>query len=130
MDQIKLQNIITNLNFIVKTVINFLKRKSNGIHYSIFNFIYFYRFTKRWIHMIKRRYWHQSIIVELRMAKGLTQSDLAELCDISVTTVGNIEAGITAGNFMTVDKIFNALGHEIEVIQIEDGEKTESTRYH
>ena len=80
--------------------------------------------------MIKRRYWHQSIIVELRMAKGLTQSDLAELCDISVTTVGNIEAGITAGNFMTVDKIFNALGHEIEVIQIEDGEKTESTRYH
>jgi len=79
---------------------------------------------------MKRKYWHQSIIAELRMAKGLTQSDLAELCDISVTTVGNIEAGITAGNFMTVDKIFHALGHEIEVIEIENGEKTTSERYH
>ena len=79
---------------------------------------------------MKRKYWHQSIIVELRMAKGLTQSDLAELCDISVTTVGNIEAGITSGNFITVDKIFNALGHEIEIIEVEDGEKTTSTRYH
>ena len=80
--------------------------------------------------MQKKYYWHQKIITELRQERGMTQADLAQLCDVSVNTIGKIESGITIGNFDTVDKIFNALNHEIEIIEVEDGEKATSERYH
>tara|TARA_R100001015_G_C4631090_1_gene193312 strand:- start:2512 stop:2751 length:240 start_codon:yes stop_codon:yes gene_type:complete len=79
---------------------------------------------------MRKAYWHQIIIIELRTERGLTQSDLAELCDVSVNTIGKIESGVTIGNFDTIDRIFNALGHEIEIIRIDDGEKASCKRFH
>ena len=69
---------------------------------------------------MRKAYWHQIIIIELRTERGLTQSDLAELCNVSVNTIGKIESGVTIGNFDTIDRIFNALGHEIEIIRIDE----------
>ena len=78
---------------------------------------------------MKKHYWHQQIISELRMERGMTQADLAEICNVSVNTIGKIESGLTIGNFDTVDKIIKALGHEIEIIKVENGEETICKRY-
>lgn len=51
-------------------------------------------------------------IVKLRKAKGLTQEELVEKCNISVRTLQRIEAGEVTPRSYTVKLIFNALGHD------------------
>jgi transcriptional regulator with XRE-family HTH domain len=51
-------------------------------------------------------------IVALRKAKGLTQEELVEKCNLSVRTLQRIEAGEVTPRSYTVKLIFNALGEE------------------
>lgn len=46
---------------------------------------------------------------ELRKQKGLTQEDLAELCDMQTNSIGMIETGQRAVSFSTIEKIAELL---------------------
>jgi transcriptional regulator with XRE-family HTH domain len=52
-------------------------------------------------------------IAKLRKAKGLTQEELVEKCNISVRTLQRIEAGEVAPRSYTVKLIFAALGEDV-----------------
>jgi transcriptional regulator with XRE-family HTH domain len=48
---------------------------------------------------------------ELRLAKGLTQVQLAELCGMPQSTISRIESGSTTGvDFETLERVAGALG--------------------
>ncbi len=55
---------------------------------------------------------------ELRLAKGLTQVQLAELCGMPQSTISRIESGSTTGvDFETLDRLAATLGvHPSELI--------------
>jgi transcriptional regulator with XRE-family HTH domain len=55
---------------------------------------------------------------ELRVAKGLTQVQLAELCGMPQSTISRIESGSTTGvDFETLERVAAALGvHPSELI--------------
>ena len=55
-------------------------------------------------------------IVELRMAKGLTQEELVELCSISIRTIQRIENGEVTPRSFTVKTILAALGYDLDKI--------------
>ena len=55
-------------------------------------------------------------IVELRMAKGLTQEELVELCNISIRTIQRIENGEVTPRSFTVKTILAALGYDLDKI--------------
>jgi len=46
---------------------------------------------------------------QARKARGFTQSQLAELCEISIDMVGRIERGSAAPSFETVEKLMEVL---------------------
>lgn len=46
---------------------------------------------------------------QVRKARGLTQAQLAELCDLSIDMVGRIERGDAAPSFDTIEKLVEAL---------------------
>ena len=56
-------------------------------------------------------------IVELRLAKGLTQEELVEKCNISVRTIQRIESGEVKPRTYTVKAILDALDYDLEKIQ-------------
>jgi len=56
-------------------------------------------------------------ILELRKAKGLTQEDLVEKCNINVRTIQRIEAGEVTPRIYTVKTILEALGYDLNTIQ-------------
>jgi transcriptional regulator with XRE-family HTH domain len=51
-------------------------------------------------------------ISEMRKAKGLTQEELVELCNLNVRTIQRIEAGEVTPRSYTIKTLFNALGME------------------
>ncbi len=62
-------------------------------------------------------------ISELRKAKGLTQEELVEKCNLNVRTIQRIEAGEVTPRSYTVKALFEALGVEWS----EEGERKEGT---
>jgi transcriptional regulator with XRE-family HTH domain len=52
-------------------------------------------------------------ISELRKAKGLTQEELVEKCNIGVRTIQRIEAGEVTPRIYTVKTIFAALDYDL-----------------
>jgi len=56
-------------------------------------------------------------ILELRKAKGLTQEELVEKCNINVRTIQRIEAGEVTPRIYTVRTILEALGYDLNTIQ-------------
>ncbi|WEA02310.1 helix-turn-helix domain-containing protein [Mucilaginibacter sp. SJ] len=52
-------------------------------------------------------------IAKLRKARGLTQEELVEKCNLNVRTLQRIEAGEVTPRSYTVKLIFAALGHEV-----------------
>ena len=52
-------------------------------------------------------------IVELRTAKGLTQEELVELCNISIRTIQRIENGEVTPRSFTVKTILAALDYDL-----------------
>src|SRR6187402_580485 len=55
-------------------------------------------------------------ISELRRAKGLTQEELVEKCNINVRTIQRIEAGEVVPRMYTVKTIFAALDFDLNSI--------------
>ena len=47
---------------------------------------------------------------ELRKQKGLTQEELAELCDMQTNSIGLIETGQRAVSFSTIEKFVSVFG--------------------
>ncbi len=64
-------------------------------------------------------------ISELRKAKGLTQEELVEKCNISVRTIQRIETGEVTPRSYTVKTIFTALDYELEIIPEQEEEIAE-----
>lgn len=60
-------------------------------------------------------------ITELRLAKGLTQEELVEKCNISVRTIQRIEAGEVSPRSYTIKTILAALDYDLS--QFSDEEK-------
>ncbi|WP_157966148.1 helix-turn-helix domain-containing protein [Cognataquiflexum aquatile] len=56
-------------------------------------------------------------ILELRKAKGLTQEELVELCNINVRTIQRIEAGEVTPRTYTIKSILEVLGYDFKEIQ-------------
>ncbi len=65
-------------------------------------------------------------ITELRKAKGLTQEDLVEKCNISVRTIQRIEAGEVVPRSYTVKTILSALDYDLDQISFDDNTSTKS----
>jgi len=65
-------------------------------------------------------------IVELRTAKGLTQEELVELCNISIRTIQRIENGEVTPRSFTVKTILAALGHDFDKISDSESSKEKS----
>ena len=63
--------------------------------------------------------WYGEVMRDLRLSRGLTQSDVARVAKVDVDTVGRIETGLSSGRFDFVEKIFYALDHDIEVVPID-----------
>jgi transcriptional regulator with XRE-family HTH domain len=55
-------------------------------------------------------------ISELRKAKGLTQEELVEKCNISVRTIQRIETGDVTPRMYTIKTILAALDHDLDAI--------------
>jgi len=55
-------------------------------------------------------------ILELRKAKGLTQEELVELCNINVRTIQRIEAGEVTPRSFTIKSILEVLGYDFKEI--------------
>ena len=58
-------------------------------------------------------------ISEMRKAKGLTQEELVELCNLNVRTIQRIEAGEVTPRSYTIKALFEALGAQLENIDSE-----------
>ena len=58
-------------------------------------------------------------ISEMRKAKGLTQEELVELCNLNVRTIQRIEAGEVTPRSYTIKALFEALGAKMENIESE-----------
>ncbi|WP_086497755.1 helix-turn-helix domain-containing protein [Algoriphagus ratkowskyi] len=56
-------------------------------------------------------------ISEMRKAKGLTQEELVELCNLNVRTIQRIEAGEVTPRSYTIKTLFEALGAQWENIE-------------
>ena len=70
-------------------------------------------------------------ILELRKAKGLTQEELVERCNINVRTIQRIEAGEVTPRSYTIKSILDALGYDLDALSWEEEEqKSEETPAH
>lgn len=61
---------------------------------------------------------------ELRKARGMTQEELVEKCNLSVRTIQRIEAGEVTPRSYTVKALFEALNHPWEELREEPSEAT------
>lgn len=61
-------------------------------------------------------------ISELRKAKGLTQEELVEKCNISVRTIQRIETGEVTPRSYTIKTILAALDYDLNKIRIDEAE--------
>ncbi|HEY3405942.1 MAG TPA: helix-turn-helix transcriptional regulator [Ohtaekwangia sp.] len=59
-------------------------------------------------------------ILELRKAKGLTQEELVDRCNINVRTIQRIEAGEVTPRMFTIKTILESLGYDLNTIQFQE----------
>lgn len=67
-------------------------------------------------------------ISEMRKAKGLTQEQLVEMCNLNVRTIQRIEAGEVTPRSYTVKALFEALGIEGKEVEPTESELTHSSK--
>jgi|TARA_E500000305_G_scaffold100966_1_gene94275 transcriptional regulator with XRE-family HTH domain len=60
--------------------------------------------------------WYAKIILELRLAKGYTQEDLASDAGVNADTIYKIEKGISTGKIKTIERILDCLEYELEIV--------------
>lgn len=59
-------------------------------------------------------------MINIRLNKGLTQSDIANMAGIDIRTYGNFERGTLDIKLSYLLKIFNALGYDISSILVSE----------
>jgi transcriptional regulator with XRE-family HTH domain len=64
-------------------------------------------------------------IVELRKAKGMTQEELVERCNINVRTIQRIEAGEVLPRSFTIRSIMDALGYDYQFLHLETSDNSQ-----
>lgn len=65
-----------------------------------------------------------SQIKNFRLEAGLSQEQLSKLCGIDRAQISRIESGeVTGVSYVTVDKIFNSLGHRLEPVKMDTESK-------
>ena len=52
-------------------------------------------------------------LIRIRKSKGLTQSELADKCDVSYRTIQRIEAGIVTPRSFTIRTLSTALDYDL-----------------
>lgn len=72
-----------------------------------------YKDPKNMLKPRKTKETENSVIAQLRMERGLTQEQLAELSGVHFKTIGCIERGKTTGSVDTLKKIAKALKVDI-----------------
>ena len=65
------------------------------------------------------KHWVSVTLKELRKSKKITQKELAKICDIHFNTIRRIERGDVNVSFLTIEKIFEVLGHEVEIHKVD-----------
>jgi transcriptional regulator with XRE-family HTH domain len=65
-------------------------------------------------------------ILELRKAKGLTQEELVEKCNISVRTLQRIEVGEVTPRSYTIKTILAALDYDVSTVSVADDDSAKS----
>ena len=66
--------------------------------------------------MVQRNFWG-NLIRELRVKKKLSQRRLARSADVNRSTLRAIEAGNTTGDIVTIERLLEALGYELEALE-------------
>ena len=61
-------------------------------------------------------------ISALRKAKGMTQEELVNKCNINVRTIQRIEAGEVMPRSFTVKTILEALDYDLDAIEVQESE--------
>lgn len=59
------------------------------------------------------------LVRELRLAKSISQRQLADDARVSRHTLRAIEEGHTSGTIAVMERLLRLLGHEIEALQIQ-----------
>jgi transcriptional regulator with XRE-family HTH domain len=62
-------------------------------------------------------------LVNLREEKGLTQSQLAELCDVTQPVIARMESSIHSPQVNSLLKILSQLGYTLEIVPINSKQK-------
>ena len=68
-------------------------------------------------------------IAELRQSKGLTQSELAENCKLSLRTVQRIESAEVTPRGHTINTIFSYLGYDNELLAVNQSVVSQKTNW-
>ena len=66
----------------------------------------------------KKFHWGQ-LIKEIREERGLKKTELSKICGVPATTIGTIESKNRGTNIHIIDRIFMALGYELEAIMLD-----------
>ena len=65
--------------------------------------------------MIQENFWG-GLVKELREQRGTSQRALADKACVNRSTLRSIEAGLTTGDIITIERLLDALGYELEAL--------------
>ena len=66
--------------------------------------------------------WIGKVIRDLRHEQGVSLVEVAAWSDLSTRQVSKIERGHVDGNMRSIEALLDALGYELEVVPVENGE--------
>ena len=75
--------------------------------------------------MVQERFWG-NLIRELREKYGVSQRQLAEDTGVNRSTLRSIEAGQSAGDILIIERLLDALGHDLEALDRQQTRSAES----
>lgn len=75
--------------------------------------------------MVQEHFWG-NLIRELREKSGLSQRQLAEDTGVNRSTLRSIEAGQSDGDILIIERLLDALGHDLEALDRQQTKSTES----
>ena len=65
--------------------------------------------------MIQENFWG-GLVRELREKEGTSQRQLADKAAVNRSTLRSIEAGLTTGDIVTIERLLDALGYELDAL--------------
>jgi transcriptional regulator with XRE-family HTH domain len=68
--------------------------------------------------VIQENFWG-GLVRELREKEGTSQRQLADKAAVNRSTLRSIEAGLTTGDIVTIERLLNALGYELDALSLD-----------